>query len=163
MNRREFVCCAMQCGCLFAIGGCATFQSKRNEVAMTENQPDDLSLAICGIDCTICPLRIADSNTQAAQSLVGWFKNEGWLKEDEGVSELMQRGPYCRGCRGDRSVHWSSSCQFLSCCIDEKQLHNCSECQDFPCEPLATFYERDPDPKTKEAYKRLQKMKAEQG
>ncbi len=126
---------------------------------MTENQSNDLELAVCGIACSVCPLRKADTDAQAAQHLVGWFKNEGWLKKDEGVSEVMQGGPYCKGCRGDRSIHWSSSCQFLSCCNDEKQLHNCSECQDFPCEPLATFYKRDP--KAKRAYERFKKIRTE--
>ena len=126
---------------------------------MTEHPSDDLELAVCGLDCTDCALRKADSDAQAAQKLVGWFKKEGWLKEDEGVSELMERGPYCRGCRGDRSTHWASSCQFLVCCHDEKHLHNCGQCDDFPCEPLVAFYERDS--KTKRAYERLKEMRAE--
>jgi hypothetical protein len=62
-------------------------------------------IAACGIDCTACPLRTADTDPQSAQQLVGWFRSEGWLEEDEGTSQLMARGPYCTGCRGDRGVH----------------------------------------------------------
>jgi len=96
-------------------------------------------IAACGIDCTACPLRKADADAEAAGCLVGWFKGEGWLKEDEGVPELMQRGPYCRGCRGDRSVHWSPECWILQCCVDEKGLAFCYACEGFPCDRLVEW------------------------
>lgn len=96
-------------------------------------------IAVCGLDCGRCPLRTADTDLESAQALVGWFKGEGWLKEDEGAAELMQRGPYCRGCHGDRSTHWNAVCWILRCCVDEKGLTYCSECDVFPCERLVEW------------------------
>jgi len=116
-------------------------------------------IAVCGIDCTVCPLRTADTNSEVAQHLVGWFKNEGWITEDEGVSELMQRGPYCRGCRGDRSIHWSSDCWILQCCVDDKGLAYCYECEEFPCEKLGEWAKNDA--KYTDALDRLRRMKKE--
>jgi hypothetical protein len=93
-------------------------------------------IAVCGLDCGGCPLRTADTDVESAEALVGWFKKEGWIKEDEGAAELMQRGPYCRGCRGNRSIHWSAECWILQCCVDEKGLSFCYQCSVFPCERL---------------------------
>jgi hypothetical protein len=95
--------------------------------------------APCGIDCGRCNLFCAPDDEQAAASLVAWFKNEGWLKEDEGAREIMKRGPYCNGCRGDRSVQWSGDCLIRKCCVDDRRLQFCSECDEFPCETLVSW------------------------
>jgi hypothetical protein len=93
--------------------------------------------AVCGLDCAGCPLRKASlGDVEAAQSLVGWWKGEGWLKEGEGAAEILARGPLCLGCRGDRSAHWSPDCWILKCCVDEKGLASCHECDVFPCQRL---------------------------
>jgi hypothetical protein len=96
-------------------------------------------IAVCGIDCTDCPLRAADTDEGAAQALAGWFRDMGWIEENEGAPEIMARGPYCRGCRGDRDVHWSANCWILECCVDDKSLASCHECQTFPCEQLVEW------------------------
>jgi hypothetical protein len=114
-------------------------------------------IAVCGLDCGGCPIRTADSDVGSAEILLGWFKGEGWLKEEEGVTELMQRGPYCRGCHGDRDVHWAANCWILECCVDDKGLMYCSECDVFPCERL-TEWARQNDNYAK-ALNRLQTMK----
>lgn len=46
----------------------------------------------------------------------------------------------CDGCRSDRSGHhWSSDCRILACCVYEKRLSYCSECDEFPCETLSKW------------------------
>lgn len=52
--------------------------------------------------------------------MISWFKKEKWLKEDEGLKEVLDKRMYCKGCHGDRSIHWSSNCCILKCCVDEK-------------------------------------------
>jgi hypothetical protein len=54
----------------------------------------------------------------------------------EGVDEIIGRGMYCQGCRGDRAVHWSADCPILVCCVDERGLQSCSACDAFPCARL---------------------------
>ncbi|MEE9517110.1 MAG: DUF3795 domain-containing protein [Candidatus Adiutricales bacterium] len=100
-------------------------------------------IAVCGVDCAQCPLLNADTDAGAARNLVPWFRKEGWLKEDEDVTEIMQRGPYCQGCRGDRSVHWSSDCWILECCADDKGLEFCYQCDVFPCDRLSEWAEQN--------------------
>ena len=113
-------------------------------------------IAVCGLDCTDCPLCWADRDVEAAQRLVAWFRDEGWLDEDEGAAEVMQRGPYCRGCRGDRAAHWSPDCWILHCRDDEKGLNFCSACDAFPCDRLRTWTQQNP--RYTKALGRLQRM-----
>jgi uncharacterized protein DUF3795 len=116
------------------------------------------TIAVCGIDCTHCPLLKASlGDAQAAEHLAGWWKSEGWLKEDEGAAEILERGPHCLGCRGDRSTHWSADCQILKCCVDDKGLASCHQCDDFACEQLVEWAAQN-DGYT-EALNRLRDMK----
>jgi len=94
-------------------------------------------IAVCGLDCGPCDIRRAPDDPEAAQRIVAWFEKEGWLKEDEGIAEVVGRGMYCKGCRGDRAVHWSPDCWILKCCVDEKGHTFCYECSEFPCERLS--------------------------
>jgi hypothetical protein len=65
-------------------------------------------IAACGLDCGTCDIRLAPTDSQAARRLVAWFQEMGWLEEQEGIAEAVERGMYCKGCRGDRSTHWSA-------------------------------------------------------
>ena len=68
----------------------------------------------------------------------------------------MARGPHCLGCRGDRSAHWAESCWILKCCVDNKGLEYCYECELFPCARLSEWAEERNQ--YAEALKRLQQM-----
>jgi len=114
-------------------------------------------IAVCGLDCGSCEIRRAPSEPDAAQRLVAWFKKEGWLKEDEGINEVIERRMYCMGCRGDRSLHWSSDCWILKCCVDDKGHEFCYECVSFPCERLSEWAKQNDD--YNQALQRLKKMK----
>lgn len=102
------------------------------------------AMAPCGIDCAACNLFRAPIDEQAAGALVGWFRKAGWLKADEGAQEIMRRGPYCNGCRGDRSVQWSGNCTIRQCCIDTRKLQHCSDCSEFPCDKLVAWGKSPP-------------------
>ena len=92
--------------------------------------------AVCGLDCGSCEIANVESDTDAAESVTRWFREMGWLKEGEGVSDVVAKAPYCKGCHGDRATHWSADCWILKCCVDEKGLEHCSECPEFVCERL---------------------------
>ena len=96
-------------------------------------------IAICGLDCGSCDIRKAPHDAEAGQRIVAWFKKEGWLKEDEGINEVIERRMYCKGCRGDRAVHWSPDCWILKCCVDDKGHKFCYQCSTFPCERLSEW------------------------
>lgn len=113
-------------------------------------------IAVCGIDCESCIIRTAPNNSEVAERLVAWFKKEGWIEEDEGIEQIIERNMYCKGCRGDRSVHWSPDCKILQCCTDKGYIF-CYECNDFPCELLTDRAKENPH--YNESLNRLKKMK----
>ena len=100
-------------------------------------------IAVCGLDCGPCTIRRLPFDAEAAEEVVTWFKKQGWLKEDEGVAEALERSMYCRGCHGDRTLHWGSDCWILLCCVDQKGLRHCSECDVFPCERLEEWSQQN--------------------
>jgi hypothetical protein len=64
---------------------------------------------------------------------------------------------YCKGCHSDQDdVHWDAECRILLCCVVEKGLDNCSQCQVFPCEMLTEW--AGDNPKYIEALDRLKSI-----
>jgi hypothetical protein len=114
-------------------------------------------MAVCGLDCGSCEIRLAPENPEAARIVVAWFQEMGWLDESEGIAEVIEREMYCTGCRGDRSVHWSPDCPLLICCVDEKHLEHCAQCDEFVCEKLEAFA-TDGQTRHREAVERLRKI-----
>ena len=100
-------------------------------------------IVACGLDCGPCPIRRMLFDEEAAERVLAWFRSEDWLEEDEGLEEAVERSMYCRGCLGNSSVHWSADCWILECCVDEKGLQNCSECDEFPCSRLVEWSEQN--------------------
>jgi hypothetical protein len=43
---------------------------------MKENQTQ--MMAVCGLDCGACEIRRAPFDSEAARSVVAWFKEMGW-------------------------------------------------------------------------------------
>lgn len=96
-------------------------------------------IAVCGLDCESCPIRLAPTDPAAARVVIDWFKREGWLSDGEGIAQVIKRKMYCAGCLGDRDTHWSSDCWILDCCVDQRGHRNCSECEEFACDRLVDW------------------------
>jgi hypothetical protein len=103
-------------------------------------------LAACGLDCESCSIRRFPSDAGAVVEAIGWYREQGWLEEGEGVAEAIERKLICRGCHGDRTTHWLADCWIHHCCVDAKGLQHCSECETFPCDRLVQWA------KTEESY-----------
>ncbi len=101
-------------------------------------------IAACGLDCNACPFPKIHENLENAQKWVGQFREWKVISDSEGAEEIMAKGPYCISCHGDRSKHWSANCWILKCCVDEKGLDNCSQCDEFPCEKLVEWSKENP-------------------
>jgi hypothetical protein len=71
-------------------------------------------IAVCGLDCEPCDIRRVPFDSEATERIVKWFRAQGWIKENEGIEEIISRKMYCKGCHGDRSVHWSPECPILA-------------------------------------------------
>jgi hypothetical protein len=96
-------------------------------------------LAACGLDCEACGIRRVPFDEDAARGVVEWFHNMGWLEGHEGVETILEKGMYCCGCLADRSLHWAPECWILLCCVDDKGIENCAQCDEFPCERLVEW------------------------
>jgi len=90
--------------------------------------------AFCGIGCGSCNLRLAHKNREAAQALVGWFRQRGWIQPHEGAAEIMEKAPFCTGCRCEDEPHFGQTCHMRLCC-GTKGFDHCGQCPDFPCTP----------------------------
>lgn len=95
-------------------------------------------IAACGLDCGECGIFKATNDVERAQRIVDWFKKE----RDE---EVKIEDIYCLSCRGDRTRHWSPDCWILKCCVDQRGLDFCFECEDFPCEKLSEWAQESED------------------
>lgn len=116
-------------------------------------------IAVCGLDCGSCDIFRVQSNAEAARKVTDWLRSKGWIREDEGVEEVVGKAPYCLGCRGDRRVHWSPDCWILKCCVDDRGLDHCSDCNEFPCRELQEWSQRSEG--YSNAFERLKRMRNE--
>ena len=116
-------------------------------------------IAVCGLDCGSCEILRVQADPEAAKSVADWFRKMGWIGEGEGIEDVVKKAPYCLGCRGDRSVHWSPDCWILKCCVDDKGLDHCSECDEFPCEKLSEWSKKNEG--YSRAFERLKRMRNE--
>ena len=117
-------------------------------------------IAACGLDCEACEIRRLPFDEKAAEACIAWYRQMGWLTEEEGVEEAIARNMTCHGCRGDRSVHWSASdneiCWILECCFDRRGHEHCSECEEFPCTRLVEWSKQNDG--YRKAFARLKEM-----
>jgi hypothetical protein len=103
-----------------------------------------LKLAACGIDCNECGQYKATMkhDIKAAESLVEWFKSQGWIGQNENAEAVMKKSPLCKGCWNiTDDCFWKcggGSCNLRICC-EEKQINHCGECHDFPCKQYEKF------------------------
>ena len=89
-------------------------------------------IACCGIDCEPCDIRQCPSDPELAERTAVWFRAH---VDERAVSSWFR----CSGCHGDRSDHWSADCWILRCCVDERGLRHCSECDESPCGRLVEW------------------------
>jgi len=49
----------------------------------------------------------------------------------------------CGGClsRKGLCLKYTKTCRIYTCCVDKRKLRFCSECEDFPCNKLAKFFD----------------------
>ena len=92
-------------------------------------------MAACGIDCNECGQYkvTAFHDVQAAESLVPWFKSQGWIEKSEGAEAVLKKAPLCNGCWDKTGVVFCPGNCLRTCC-EEKNIDHCGECPEFPCE-----------------------------
>ena len=84
--------------------------------------------APCGLACFACPVYIDNITDEVAQQMAGMFG-------------IDPKDVHCEGCRSERgcfasNIMWGKEGCMTKNCVNDKGLHNCSECSEFPCENL---------------------------
>jgi hypothetical protein len=97
-------------------------------------ETEKLKMAVCGLNCNECNIFKASYDIAAADAILNWFKQQGWININESTEEFMKKGPLCCGCRGDRLKHWSSdySIQYLHVVSMKKNLIIAANAEVFP-------------------------------
>lgn len=126
---------------------------------ITESENVYTRMSACGLDCTVCDIYLLPVSEEVQAKILPWFRSRGWLGENEGIDEVIERKMYCKGC-GDKEVWWSDNCEVAKCCIQEKKLQNCSVCPDCACEIYRKWGEQGG--KYAEAFKYMTEMKGKQ-
>ena len=89
----------------------------------------------CGLNCDECIIGLAATNSGIAAALKKQFIDMGHADADESWFR-------CNGCPPkEGEPHWSEDCRILACCVGERGLENCSQCEDFACDVLQAFAE----------------------
>jgi putative nucleotidyltransferase with HDIG domain len=111
-----------------------------------ETQP---LIGACGLVCDECDICRAGRDADVAERIADWFRRE------KGV-EVAPDDIHCEGCKGDRDRHWSPDCWIVKCCVDDRGLAFCFECDRFPCEDLIEW--AGAGDRYKDALERLKRM-----
>lgn len=106
------------------------------------------NISACGLNCAECDLYNLPHSESIQKKMITYFQKQKWLKEDEGIDTIIEKGMYCKGCRVDTKAFWSEDCKIAICCKEEKKLENCSKCSSFTCEILKEHEEKDGKYKT---------------
>lgn len=85
-----------------------------------------LMTAPCGLDCFNCPMLKAMTDEKLRKAIA----------ENMNVPEEKAQCPGCRKEKGIMGFLGMSEPCGVYRCNEEKGLHNCSECTDFPCDRL---------------------------
>jgi len=98
-------------------------------------------IAVCGIDCAVCPAHLAWKNNDDAlrdRTAVEWSKAFGFAFTREHVN--------CIGCLaagdGPRIGH-CADCEFRRCAAG-RGIGTCAECVDYACDKLQKFFAQVP-------------------
>ena len=95
---------------------------------------DKLKLAACGVDCNGCGTRNKEHDIKAAEMLVKWYREQGWIGQDEGAEAVQKTGPSCTVCWAEEiENNFCSNCSIRACCV-EKGIDHCGDCSVFPCD-----------------------------
>ncbi len=89
------------------------------------NEKKQQKIAVCGLNCGNCDIYNASNNPEIAHQLVKQFQG-AW--EDVKAEDF-----HCNGCRSNKTQCWTPDCWIRECCVNNKNLEYCYECQEFPC------------------------------
>ena len=97
----------------------------------------DTMIAPCGNDCNICPKYTTKSSEELQKAAKLWYRI-GW--SDKITSPEKTK---CSGCSSSRKL-----CGLINC-LNERNLCNCNQCSEFPCEKIDALIQSNKDTQIK--------------
>ena len=100
-------------------------------------------LAMCGLDCAVCPALLAHENDDQelrVRTAADWSKRYGVEFEAAQIN--------CVGCLNLKGVHVGhcGECKIRKCGL-ERGVKNCAQCDSYPCNTISSFTESVPPAK----------------
>ncbi|HWR25034.1 MAG TPA: DUF3795 domain-containing protein [Methanosarcina sp.] len=116
-------------------------------------------LAYCGINCDICPVRIATAegdNELRRKTAKEWSALYVDILESFGINSLKPEDMNCSGCKSEHS-HFigCAACPIKKCC-QERQIGTCANCDEYDsCDMLKGFYSSTANQDAKESLDKI--------
>jgi len=112
-------------------------------------------LAMCGLDCAVCPARIAHTTDDQALRVKTAAE---WSKQFH--VELTPEAINCVGCLKLDGVHIGhcAECEIRKCGLTHR-VKNCALCGDYPCDTIGGFIANVPPAKANLEEARLARKK----
>jgi len=100
-------------------------------------QSEKTLIAACGGYCGGCPdyLAYINNDDKLKKKLAAEFSKQFNM-------DIKPQDVGCLGCHGPVRKPWSASCS-IQRCTEEKGILTCAFCDEFPCEKLGKYYEKN--------------------
>ena len=100
-------------------------------------------IAACGLICSECPAylaRKANDQNLREETAKEWSEMYNAQIKPENIN--------CDGCHTKKGVVFShcNRCEIRACCA-EKNIDNCSKCDEYPCSKIKDFFQFVPEAK----------------
>lgn len=96
----------------------------------------------CGVKCESCKVFIATKNSDNSLKHI-IAKEWGRLYKRQFTIEEI----YCEGCKSNKVFCMCVKCDIRDC-NTEKNIHNCSICNVYPCDRMIKFYQYQKEKQT---------------
>ena len=105
-------------------------------------------IAYCGLRCDTCTILLATREKDDEKKHKMRVEIAQQIKEHYGQDCKAEDVTDCDGCKaeGARLFSGSSNCQVRKC-ASQKSVENCAHCDEYACEKLKDFFDKEPTSK----------------
>jgi len=98
-------------------------------------------IAVCGLNCSECGAYLAKKNNDESIRIKTAKDWSNMFQVKINPSDIQ-----CDGCRSEGGVRFQhcSVCEYRAC-GHKKDVRNCSECDEYPCEKISAFHTLAPE------------------
>ncbi len=107
-------------------------------------------IAYCGLDCYTCPIYLATREKDKERQKEKRKEILEFLREHYGLEYRLEDITDCDGCMAETGRLFSAckDCPIRKC-AGQKNLESCAYCEEYVCEILEEFFDKEPTAKTR--------------